>query len=255
MAYRNPKPDIDDTISLTDNEPEYIEMESVYFAFIDALGFKKTFDDIKIAGDEKELEKYKDVFSYYFEIVNNSKLMSNEKICYAGQTSDSLYFYTNRPDHLLDFIKIYSCFSLYAMSRNVFFRGGIAKGKLFRKENYQFYGDCVIGAYLLESNVSKYPRIQIDEQTNIDLFGEEGYKELTKMDNDRVYVNPFCMVNKQIEYLIESEYMREIDLQIIGRYIEKNKSIFEFVPDVYAKYSFLKKEYDDALGGNQEDEK
>lgn len=69
----------------------------------------------------------------------------------------TVYIYIDRSDFLLEFMKIFSYFNLYAMSKNVFFRGGIAKGNLYKKEKYQFYGNSMIYAYFMESVISKYP--------------------------------------------------------------------------------------------------
>lgn len=159
MAYVNPEPILEDVIREIKEEAvsDYTRMDEVYFAFIDVLGFKKTFDDIRISKEEDMADKYRDVFNYYFELMGEAKFMERGKStgCYAGQTSDSLYFYTDRSDFLVEFMKIFSHFNLYAMSRNVFFRGGIAKGNLYKKEKYQFYGNSVIYAYLMESVISK----------------------------------------------------------------------------------------------------
>lgn len=78
----------------------------------------------------------------------------------------------------MNFIDIFNHFNLYAMSKNVFFRGGISQGELFKKENYQFFGDSVIGTYLLESNISKFPIITIDKNTYNDL---KAIKDLNNM--------------------------------------------------------------------------
>ncbi len=130
MAYKNPIPNLEDDMDgkkaefVSDDEPsDYESMDKVYFAFIDVLGFKKDFDDLKISKEKDIPDKYRNVFNYYFSLMNAAKFMKNDNIteCYAGQTSDSLYFYTKRPDYLMEFIKIFSHFSLYAMSQNVFF--------------------------------------------------------------------------------------------------------------------------------------
>ena len=117
MPYENPIPDLDEENVDTAQEMEssdYTPMEEVYFAFIDVLGFKKTFDDMKISHNKKDAEKYRKVFNYYFALMNAAKFMEKGKDtgCYAGQTSDSLYFYTERTDFLMQFIKIFSHFNL-----------------------------------------------------------------------------------------------------------------------------------------------
>lgn len=244
MAYENPIPDLEDEldISRTEREPDYVQMEEVYFAFIDVLGFKKTFDDNKISKEPDIAAKYRDVFNYYFALMNAAKFMEKGKStgCYAGQTSDSLYFYTERPDYLMQFIKIFSHFSLYAMSQDVFFRGGIAKGSLYKKEKYQFFGDSVIGAYLIESNISKNPIIMIDEKTHSDMKGIVGYEELVDTYNNRHYIKPFEFLYKKIALDIDDKFiLNEISSEQIELNIRNNKNAFEYDANNFSKYVFL----------------
>lgn len=244
MAYSNPIPELDDEldVSIAESESDYTQRDEVYFAFIDVLGFKKTFDDIKISKVKDNADKYRDVFNYYFALMNSAKFMEKGKNtgCYAGQTSDSLYFYTERPDYLMQFIKIFSHFSLYAMTQNVFFRGGIAKGSLYKKEKYQFYGDSVIGAYLIESNISKNPIITIDEKTHIDMSNISGYIELVETYQNRHYIKPFGFLNQNINLDIDENFiLREVDANLIESNIRENKSIFEYDSNNFSKYVFL----------------
>lgn len=249
MAYENPIPDLEDELDApkSENESDYVQMDEVYFAFIDVLGFKKTFDDIKISKETYITSKYRNVFNYYFALMNAAKFMDKDKNtgCYAGQTSDSLYFYTERTDYLLQFIKIFSHFSLYAMSQNVFFRGGIAKGSLYKKEKYQFYGDSVIGAYLIESNISKNPIIIIDEKTHSDMKEIAGYEEFVDINNNRHYIKPFECLNKRISLDIDENFiLNEIDNMQIETNIRNNKNAFEYDVSNYAKYVFLLNEFE-----------
>lgn len=249
MAYHNPIPDINDQAESSNSEIEYDykPINEVYFAFIDVLGFKKTFDDIKISNKNDIANKYRDVFNYYFELMNAAKFMEQGEStgCYAGQTSDSLYFYTERTDYLMQFIKIFSHFNLYAMSQNVFFRGGIAKGSLFKKKKYQFYGDCVIGAYLLESDISKDPIIVIDENTHADLRRESGYSDIINDMNSRHYIKPFKYLHDTpILDIADSITLKDIDIDQIRKNILQNKNAFEYDSKNYAKYVFLLKEFE-----------
>lgn len=257
MSYSNPIPKLEDEIENTsvESESDYTPMTEVYFAFIDVLGFKKTFDDIKISKEKDIADKYRDVFNYYFSLMNAARFMEKGKNtgCYAGQTSDSLYFYTGRTDYLMEFIKIFSHFSLYAMSKNVFFRGGIAKGTLYKKEQYQFYGDSVIGAYLLESNISKNPIIVIDEQTHADMSSISGYKGLVGRSPDRHYIKPFAsLANPLVLDIDENFELKKIDRHQIKTNIQENKTIFEYDAKNYAKYVFLLTELE---GGNNQSSK
>ena len=251
MAYSNPIPNLDEGLQSVANEFEtdYTPLNEVYFAFIDVLGFKKTFDDMKISKEKDIANKYRDVFNYYFALMNSAKLMDPDKKtgCYAGQTSDSLYFYTSRTDYLLQFIKIFSHFSLYAMSRDVFFRGGIAKGSLFKKKDYQFFGDSVIGAYLLESNISKNPIIVIDEKTHEDMCNETGYGDFVKQKFNRNYIKPFKLLHENVALdIIDGFVMKDIDKEQIKNNIMMNKAAFEYDANNYGKYVFLMEEFIDS---------
>lgn len=244
MAYLNPIPDLEDELEVpkSESESDYVHMNEVYFAFIDVLGFKKTFDDIKISKEPDIADKYRDVFNYYFALMNAAKFMEKGKStgCYAGQTSDSLYFYTERPDYLMQFIKIFSHFSLYAMSKNVFFRGGIAKGSLYKKEKYQFYGDSVIGAYLIESNISKNPIITIDEKTHADMLSFSEYEDIVDVYQNRNYIKPFEFLNKNVVLDIDENFLlNEIDSKQIETNIRDNKNAFEYDVSNFSKYVFL----------------
>jgi hypothetical protein len=251
MAYVNPEPKIDDID--TDLEEavvsDYTRMDEVYFAFIDVLGFKKTFDDIRISKKEDVADKYRDVFNYYFELMGEARFMERGEStgCYAGQTSDSLYFYTDRSDFLVEFMKIFSHFNLYAMSNNVFFRGGIAKGNLYKKEKYQFYGNSVIYAYLMESVISKYPIIVIDEKTNEDMKNIDEYNTMVDYKNGRYYIKPFVFLNEDVALDIVNPIKREIHIDKIKHYIEDNRSLFEYDAKNYEKYVFLQKELKSAI--------
>lgn len=254
MAYVNPEPMLEDIVTDINEEiaSDYMRMDEVYFAFIDVLGFKKTFDDIRISKEEDMADKYRDVFNYYFELMGEAKFMERGKStgCYAGQTSDSLYFYTDRPDFLVEFMKIFSHFNLYAMSKDVFFRGGIAKGNLYKKEKYQFYGNSVIYAYLMESVISKYPIIVVDENTNEDMKKISEYESMISCKKGRYYIKPFKYLYEEVTLDVVSPIKRDIDVDKIKSNIETNRSMFEYDARNYEKYVFLKKELEDCDNSN-----
>lgn len=252
MPYINPIPSIGKQTknTLFEEQQNYIRKEKVYFAFIDVLGFQKSYDDKKLTKNDTHIQKYQDVFNYYFELMNSAKLMkSSDNNCYAGQTSDSLYFYTERLDFLVQFIHIFSHFTLYAMSKDVFFRGGISQGELFKKENYQFFGDCVIGAYLLENKISKFPIITIDEKTYADLQTFTNVDDMIcASNNHRYYIKPFYFLKENIQLEMLHDFkLKNIENINILENILKNKSIFEYNADNFAKYTFLEDEYNKCI--------
>lgn len=251
MAYKNPVPTLpSDTPKKVVMASEIIEdypmHEDVYFAFVDVLGFKQAFDENRKDPKKQFAKHYESVFKYYSQLMRNASF-TKTNFSKAGQTSDSLYFYTDRIDYLAEFIKIYLHFSLYAMSKNVFFRGGIAKGCLFVNEPHQFYGDCVIKAYLLEEKISKFPRVAFDQDTYLALKEVLGIENAMKSDGKigRFYLNPFVRIEKS-----ELASITNLDISQIKTFkkkeilnnIEAGKKRFEFDENNHPKYHFLEDE-------------
>ena len=129
------------------------------------------------------------------------------------------------------------------MSKNVFFRGGISKGNLYKREKFQFYGDSVIGAFLLESNISKNPIVTIDEKTHNDMTNLPEYNELVYDCHGRHIIKPFYYLDKKIYLEIDEKFLiKEINNKDIKKNISKNMNVFEFDEKNYNKYAFLHKQ-------------
>lgn len=280
IMYENPIPSVGDEaqeiqkehkdtkkqgkIKKVEDKSDYKYQEIAYFAFIDVLGFKKAFDDHREAQNNNDkrkykvskahdiafAEKYREVFIYYFELMEASSIISQKERtgCYAGQTSDSLYFYCTRKDWLIDYIKIFLHLNLFAMSKDVFFRGGIARGNLFVKDPYQFYGESVIYSYLLESDISKYPTIVIDENTYNDIKDCKEVDLLVKEKRGRHYLNIFAPLYDEFSLPLKDDAiidMKKIDKKKILNNIKKNQQKFEYNVGNYEKYVFLVEEYEE----------
>lgn len=257
MSYKNPVPGLPEDNPSSKKEQERITSqkgypmhENIYFAFIDVLGFRQTFDEHRKDPKKTFAKGYEDVFSYFGDLLQHAKFMQHSyaTISQAGQTSDSLYFYTERPDFLAEFIKIYLHFSLYAMSQNVFFRGGIAKGCLFVNEPYQFYGDCVIKAYLLEEKIAKYPQIALDAETYAVLNNMPDLAEALRQEFGRYYLKPFVQVTRNELAAITDlnpAQIKSIKKRSILKYIQEGKKRFEFDERNFPKYQFLSQKMSD----------
>lgn len=253
MSYKNPvpglpedRPGIKKKQEHSESQKGYPMYDNIYFAFIDVLGFRQTFDEHREDPKKQFAKDYADVFSYFSSLLQNAKFMQRgyEIIPQFGQTSDSLYFYTDRPDHLAEFIKIYLHFSLYAMSQNIFFRGGIAEGCLFINEPYQFYGDCVIKAYLLEEKIAKYPQIALDEETYTVLKDMPDIASALQKETGtgRYYLKPFVQVTRNELAAItnlELSQIKQIEKKMVLKHIRDGKKRFEFDERNYPKYHFL----------------
>lgn len=257
-TYINPSVKLPDKKNFINNKQhfrnvkEYREIKPAYFVFIDMLGFKATFNKSDTSTN------IKDVFEYFNSLTDQMRcLQEDPKNCYAGQTSDSLYFYTSKVNYLICFINIFLHFNIYAMSKNVFFRGGIAKGTLYVNNPYQFYGDCVINSYLLEEEISNYPRVTIDKKTMEDIKDliDSNYFE---KDSKRNYLKPFssAVMEDISEYLdIKNADFRKIDIEFIKKVRKRildNKNKNEFNDKNYQKYFYLLENCDEMLNGIKE---
>ena len=109
MIYKNPVPGLpEDMPSIKEKQEHSISQNgypmhnNIYFAFIDVLGFQQTFDEHRKDPTKQFAKDYEDVFSYFGKLLQHARFMQHghAPISQAGQTSDSLYFYTDRPDYL-----------------------------------------------------------------------------------------------------------------------------------------------------------
>lgn len=243
MAYKNPSVELPDNSAMKKKKADaqsakvYNQLDSTYFVFIDILGFKETF--------LKKEKVIREVFEYFNYLMSHMKcIVDKSSNCYAGQTSDSLYFYTTNLNHLINFVNVFLHFNMYAMSKNVFFRGGISKGTLFVSEPYQFYGQCVINSFLLEENIAQNPTIAIDKKTKTDLTGKT---ELWRFDDDphRNFLNIFSpVVTQDVKVFLEDPLAEciEVDLKLINQIKKKiveNIESLELNDKNYRKYCYL----------------
>ena len=125
-----------------------------------------------------------------------------------------------------------------------FLEGGLLK------EIYQFYGESVIYSYLLESVISRFPIIVIDENTYdaIKCYSETSL--LIKKDkNGRHYLNIFAPLCSEFSMNFNNEMftIREINKEQVLENIKKNRNKFEYDAKNYEKFVFLLKEYEEYM--------
>jgi hypothetical protein len=255
VLYKNATPVVPSTLQgLKSESDKYLHSENVFFVFIDILGFK---DDYLNAKADKIKKKFSDFFEHYFEMLAHSKIIDDYTPFegYAGQTSDSLFFYTYRIDYLIEYLKFYTYFSLYAMQNEIFLRGGVAKETLVTSQKYQFFGPSVINAYLLESEISKYPVVTIDKTTFdeiIKVISSDTSALLINSDKakKRYYLQPFYYLAQQrclSSTSFEESFAEEINKEKINRVLCKQLTTYEYNDKIYPKYVFLKNEFDKIL--------
>lgn len=138
-----------------------VKYSNCYIAFIDILGFKDLLAKNTACSD---------IFSI-FELIKSNSTTSlfyngedvdafNHIKCYI--MSDSIVLYIDASIKESFFALVTTCsklqISLLCREQPILVRGGISKGDLFVDKNIIF-GAGLTEAYLIESNISRYPRI------------------------------------------------------------------------------------------------
>src|SRR5665213_1592240 len=139
-----------------------------YVAFLDILGFS---DIVKRSTTfpEKATELIailEDIANAKQEFAEDMQLPTDD--FKAQSFSDCIILSENAsPIGLFHLMASVTMLSFNLMSKGVFTRGGIAKGKLHHSDKVVF-GPAMIEAYQLESLTSRYPRILVDQATHLD---------------------------------------------------------------------------------------
>lgn len=189
--------------------------ENRYTAYIDILGFKElvrreNFEYIKEILDVLESERRK---NYEKKGMSKSKLgveislFSDSLIMSYPETSnitkDDYLFY------LIDDINMLQCDLAF---KNVFLRGGIAKGELYHKKNICF-GKAMLEAYQLEQSAI-YPRIVLTEEVlkgaiNNQLKKDRKYSDFNTFETE---ANDYCKIlKKDIDGLWYTDFMNQLE--------------------------------------------
>lgn len=73
-------------------QDDYADMGNVYFAFLDVLGFKYTYEStMHVIGNENKVDKedpykkFRDVFNYFFELMNATEFIQKIRILMQGK--------------------------------------------------------------------------------------------------------------------------------------------------------------------------
>ncbi len=221
------------------DDTTHIEYEKRLVLFIDILGFSNLVSDsstdpeklLKVRNSlkvlERELYREKEFQEYHEERLRNlrnstplSPFYKDEKpyvnpgkISYT-QFSDSVIISTPyiNVQSIISLISKVSLLQARFFQEGILFRGGLAYGDMYHKENLCF-GPAFNRAYFLENKVAKYPRIVIDNdiisgqlqptdwtdrekfefnallQSNINTFNPFAFKETDSNGNDIHYIN------------------------------------------------------------------
>jgi len=221
------------------------EYRDHYVAFLDILGFK----------EHLKRNSCETMYSIFDVLRNKTRKQLNlngvqieayEHIKYTI-LSDSIIVYIDASidDAFATLIDVCSSLQKALANRDepILMRGGIAKGNLFY-ENDIIYGEGLVKAYLLESNLAKYPRIIFSGETlaagrenTIYTFTElDGLSRIYKTDDDYLHYVEYLDVcfadtNDSVRYydrlleLCKSYLNKEIDHPLREKYLWLQRKI------------------------------
>lgn len=225
------------------------EYKDHYVAFLDILGFKSylarsscsevyAIFDILREKTNRELN------------LNGVQIEAFKHIRYTI-LSDSIIIYidSNIDDAFAALLDVCSGLqsSLANRAEPILLRGGIAKGGLF-VENDIIYGEGLVRAYMLESNLSKYPRIIFsgetlaagEKNTKYMFIKLDGIIRSHSLDEDRFYY---------VEYLVIISMRSSEAIKYYDRLLAFCKCALDQAIDhsLREKYLWLQKKVDQAI--------
>lgn len=225
-------------------------------SYIDILGFKSLVNEM-----EKHLEKYmliKDALEDSQKMLGEmyERLAPLQPIQKA-QFSDSIVITTPINNNEIGMAEISIILLSYSilltfMTKGIFIRGGIAKGRCYHDGNIIF-GKGMLDAYDLESNVASYPRIIVADEVVNSIPEHYQYikKDFLKRDSDGFwYINAFNyspivrqirIINKDV--LVTNNKLVKIKQNIINK-LEESKDL---EPSIKAKYRWLAIQFNASL--------
>lgn len=212
--------------------------DDYYVAFIDILGFKELLKTDSCESIYQIFDVLHKKTTGYLNL-NGVEIQAYQHIRHTI-LSDSVIVYIKASveDAFAALINICAKLQISLANREepILLRGGIAKGGLFH-ENDVIYGEGLSKAYLLESNLAKYPRIVFSGELLKDglkntkyMFSEmEGIIKPYQTDNDRLNYIDYLYLNlmnideisyfEKLKTLCDTYLNREIEEKLRSKYL------------------------------------
>lgn len=216
-----------------------VNMCECCIAFIDILGFKDMVNNNieKVILALRYIKMFRDSFYKIPSRTGNperTEVMSEpdeevdeqENLPKATMFSDSIVISKEVDEYFSfsDFVQFIAQLQFELLREGVLLRGGIDIGLVYHDDSFIF-GSGMISAYLLESKVSKYPRITIGKNAiqRIQLWDEEKFenkfKEYVWYGHEKVFLSPkdleedfnnneFAYIKRDSEGITYIDYMR-----------------------------------------------
>ena len=137
----------------------------------------------------------------------------------------------------------------------ILIRGGVTMGKLIHEENGPLFGPAMVTAYDIESKLSNFPRIIIDEPCSNYIKNTVSYKAMKKLflnyrsnEGDKLKIENGLEINlaTSFNHLLNSHYtanseIRKQYFEVLGSSVEDLSKIKENANDdkVKSKYDYI----------------
>lgn len=213
---------------MEENNKMKYHSEEYIVAFIDVLGASAAMKD----SPDEMLNKVHKVYESALEILN--KLYPNEKSVGVRIFSDNIvvfckYNKTVPVTSLASIVTLSAAIQMQFLNMDILVRGGISIGDFFN-DDVMIWGNSLVNAYNIESHVSIYPRIVLDnnliEKTKVMEYENQLKKEFITQDADGLFfVNYLTMIRAfEKRNLVDRNNACRMYLKDAMENIEKEKS-------------------------------
>jgi hypothetical protein len=137
-----------------------------YVAFIDILGFSAIVRQSE--GSSSRAKELVGILEKIPTLANEFADDFDRDDFRAQSFSDCIVMSENSsPKGLFSLLASATALTFNLLSKGIFTRGGIAKGKLHHSDKIVF-GPAMLDAYRLEATIARYPRVLVDKATHLD---------------------------------------------------------------------------------------
>ncbi len=182
-----------------------VSYKDMYVAYLDILGFKELVGSESCDAIYNIFEEVKET-----ELISPIYFMNDPELNYPLDSvkkyimSDSIVMYieAKKKNALNALVKQCSLMANCLLSREqpVLIRGGISRGKFYRKK-YIAFGPALVSAYNIE-NMTKYPRIMIHEDIISEYKADYNNKQFIYIEDNNNYVSYWFAFDKEKKYSI-----------------------------------------------------
>lgn len=199
---------------MENNLNENILLKNYFIAYFDILGYK-----------DKLNQDYEDNNTNTYDAIKACISLSKKLIKYNPDEikmkvfSDNFFFCAE--NNYLKLLSLVGCLQCALSSINIFVRGSIVYDEIIFDEDF-IYGKGIINAYKLESEISIFPRIIIDDSFFNGIKKIEKVDDLSIFESSRLY-----NISKNIDF-DNNQYLNYLD--ILRDYKENGeKNINKFI--------------------------